>query len=80
MPATPTPPADAARPRYPPAVRRRLTITVGGNLLLALVWLGLWIWKPANWWNLALAAVFAVVALMVLADIRRHRAPGAARP
>lgn len=58
--------------RYPPNVRRRLLVIVGGNLLLALVWLGLWLWKPANWWNLALCVLFAAFALFVLFDIRRN--------
>ena len=58
--------------RYPPNVRRRLLVTVGGNLLLAVVWLGLWLWKPANWWNLVLCVLFAVVALAILFDIRRN--------
>jgi hypothetical protein len=51
---------------------------VGGNLVLALVWLGLWLWRPANWWNLALCVLFAAFALFVLYDIRRNNPPTAA--
>jgi hypothetical protein len=61
----------ASGSRYPPNVRRRLMISVGGNLLLAMVWLGLWLWKPANWWNLLLCVLFAGVGLAILFDITR---------
>jgi len=59
-------------PRYPTNVRRRLLVIVGGNLVLALVWLGLWLWRPASWWNLVLCVLFAAFGLFVLYDIRRN--------
>lgn len=65
----PDPSADA--PRYPPNIKIRMTFLAVGMLILAVVWLGLWIWVPANWWNLLLCGLFAVVGAGLLIEVRR---------
>ncbi|MEP6562304.1 MAG: hypothetical protein ABJD68_14665 [Nakamurella sp.] len=48
-----------------------MTFLAVGMLILAVVWLGLWIWVPANWWNLLLCGLFAVVGAGLLIEVRR---------
>ncbi|MET0966505.1 MAG: hypothetical protein ABWZ02_08925 [Nakamurella sp.] len=49
-----------------------MTFLAFGLLVLALVWLGLWIWVPANWWNLLLGGLFALAGAAVLFEVRRR--------
>ena len=58
-------------PRYPPNIKIRMTFLAFGLLVLALIWLGLWIWVPANWWNLLLCGVFALAGTALLIEVRR---------
>lgn len=62
---------SAGPPRYPRNIKTRMTFLAFGLLVLALVWLGLWIWVPANWWNLLLCGLFALAGAALLVEVRR---------
>jgi hypothetical protein len=71
MPAPSRNPDPAGAPRYPPNIKVRMTFLAFGMLILAVVWLGLFIWGPANWWNLLLCALFALAGGALLVEVRR---------
>jgi hypothetical protein len=60
-------------------MRRRLVFTAWGNLVVAALWLVLWLTKPGNWWNLLLGIVFAAFAVVILIELRRSAAPADSR-
>jgi len=64
-------PGQGGTPRYPRNIKTRMTFLAFGLLVLALVWLGLWIWVPANWWNLLLCGLFALAGAALLFEVRR---------
>jgi hypothetical protein len=64
-------PVPQSTPRYPRNIKTRMTFLAFGLLVLALVWLGLWIWVPANWWNLLLCGLFALAGAALLVEVRR---------
>ena len=69
-----TGPPHSDVPRYPPTMRRRLTFTAWGNLAVAALWIVLWVFTPANWWNLVLGILFAAFATAILVELRRSGA------
>ena len=64
-------PDQGSTTRYPPNIKIRMRFLAFGLLVLALVWLGLWIWVPANWWNLVLGGLFALAGTALLIELRR---------
>jgi len=40
-------------------------------LVMSVVWLGLRVWVPANWWNLLLCSLFGLAGAALLFEARR---------
>ena len=64
------PAGSSVDPRDSPAMSSRLTFISWANLVLAAVFVGLWLLKPASWWVLLMAVVFAAFGAGVLVWLR----------
>ena len=56
---------------WPPIKEPAGAEAIAGDWKQALLWLGLWIWVPANWWNIVLCGLFALAGVALLIEVRR---------